>query len=173
MPGFTIPWTAQSRSGLRSVILRPFALMALSLIRARSIWPNGDMSVVVSKQYTKLSTYKAGRGCPRSLEQGLKCEYYAGHWTKLPEFDQLKPVRASIAPKMNLGWVADMSNRTLACASLVIFGRRTRMCTASLPIPMTVPDSPLPAKSVVNNDGVHGMAEQDGEIALGAGVASD
>ena len=136
-------------------------------IRARSIWPNREESVVVTRQYKKQSTYK--RAVDATITQpGLRCEYYTGRWTKLPDFDQLKPVRASIVPNMNLGWVADIKQDFALRFTGYIRVVRTDVYSF-----FTHSDDgsrlTIAGQVVVSNDGVHGMAEQGGEIALGAG----
>jgi len=162
---YTLDGTEPVRSSKRYTA--PIRIDDTVLIRARSIWPNGDMSVVVSKQYTKLSAFTPAVDVTLS-QQGLKCEYYAGHWSKLPEFDQLKPVRASIVPNMNLDWVAKVKQDFA-----LRFTGYIRVTHTDVYSFFTHSDDgsrlTIAGQTIVNNDGVHGMAEQSGEIALGAG----
>lgn len=162
---YTLDGTEPTRSAQRYTA--PIRIDDTVTIRARSVWPNGDMSVVVSKQYRKLSTYKRAAN-PTIAQPGLKCEYYTGRWTKLPDFDQLKPVRASIVPKMNLGWVADVKEDFALRFTGFIRVPRTdvyRFFTHSDDGSRLT----IAGQVVVNNDGVHPMAEEHGEIALAAG----
>jgi hypothetical protein len=168
-PNADIYYTLDGTEPIRSskCYTAPIRIDDTVTIKARSVWPNGEESVVVSKQYKKLSTYKRAVD-PTIAEQGLKCEYYSGHWTKLPDFDQLEPVRASIVPKMDLGWVADIKQDfALRFTGFIRVGH-----TAVYSFFTHSDDGSrltIAGQVVVNNDGVHGMAEQGGEIALGAG----
>jgi hexosaminidase len=162
---YTTDGTEPTRSSKRYTA--PIRIDSTVTIRARSVLPNGQRSVVVSKRYKKLSTYKRAAN-PTIAQQGLKCDYYAGHWTKLPDFSQLKPVRASIVPKMNLAWVADVKQDfALRFTGFIriphtdVYSFFTHSDDGSR---LTIAD-----QVVVDNDGVHGMAEKSGEIALGAG----
>jgi hypothetical protein len=136
-------------------------------LKARNFWPDGTASVTVSRAYKKAKSTIAAIQ-PSALGPGLNFEFYKSHWTKLPDFEPLTSTRKGVAAALDL-----------ACAQgeKIDFGLRF---TGYIQIPKTdvyvfyvnSDDGTrlrIGGKDVVLNDGVHGMTEIHGEIALEEG----
>lgn len=105
---------------------------------------------------------------PGILVSGLAFEYFKGHWTKLPDYSALTPVRNGVADALDLactqGEKSDFGLRFSGYIEIpqtdvyVLYvnsddGTRLR----------------IDGQDFVVNDVVHGMTEVKGEIALEAG----
>jgi len=136
-------------------------------LKARSYWPDGTASVVVARSYRKAQTILDAVK-PDALEPGLAFDFYRSHWTRLPDFGALTPARTGVSEGLGLqcaqGEKADFGLRftgyiQIPKTDVYVFsvesddGTRLR----------------IGGKEVVLNDGVHGMTEIHGEIALEAG----
>jgi hypothetical protein len=136
-------------------------------LKARNFWSDGTASVTVVRSYRKAANVLPSSK-PSTLEPGLAVEFYKSHWTKLPDFEILTPVRKGVAGAIDL---------ESAQGEKIDFGLRF---TGYIRIPQTdvyvfsvnSDDGTrlrIGGKEVVLNDGVHGMTEIHGEIALEAG----
>ena len=103
-----------------------------------------------------------------NLKPGLRYEYYEGEWDHLPDFDALKPVSEgnvenfSFSPRKNeerfafryKGFVKVPRTGVYRFFTISDDGSRLH----------------LYGQLVVDNDGLHGMAERSGAMALTAGL---
>jgi hypothetical protein len=162
---YTLDGTEPTERSLRYTA--PITIDKDVVLKARNFWPNGTASVTIGRSFRKaqviLNSIKPG-----ALEPGLAFEFYKSHWTSLPDFGTLAPVRKGVADALALecaqGEKADFGLRftgylQVPNTDVYVFyvnsddGTRLR----------------IGGKDVVLNDGVHGMTEIRGEIALEAG----
>ena len=136
-------------------------------LKACNIWPDGTASVTVTRKFKKAGAAMPSVE-PNAVHPGLNFEYFEGLWSMLPDFSKLPVVKSGVAQKPNLDCVADARSH---------FGLRL---TGYLRVPRTDvyafyvssdDGSRLRINDydVVTHDGVHGMIEARGEIALDAG----
>jgi hypothetical protein len=134
-------------------------------IKACCFWPNGEKSVITSKTFAMANPISAVKTDIK--QRGLKFEYFKGSWDKLPDFSKLTPARTGTAEQINISCANDNSR----------YGLRF---TGYIKIPKTEVYSFytnsddgtklfISGKEVVTNDGVHGMEEAKGDIAVEAG----
>jgi hypothetical protein len=104
---------------------------------------------------------------PQGTEKGLAVQVFEGQWDSLPDFDALKPVATGVAEQFDLsrrrreehyalrftGFIDIPRDGTYTFHAVSDDGTRLRIGT----------------EEVVANDGVHGVKEASGELALKAG----
>ncbi len=145
----------------------PVAIDRDVVFKTRNFWPDGTASVIVSRSYRKATSIVAAVE-PESPEMGLSFEFFKGHWTKLPDFSTLTPLRQGVAVALDL---------ECARGEKIDFGLRF---TGFIQVPssdvyvfyVNSDDGTrlrIGGQDVIVNDGVHGMTEVRGEIALAAG----
>jgi len=136
-------------------------------IKARSFWPDGEKSIVVSKSVKKTQPAKAAAGLSEVKEPGIKFDYFQGRWEKLPDFSKLQPAKSGIAQTMDLGAVNEKENYALRFTGFIKIAKQgvySFYCDSDDGTKLSVA-----GKEVVVNDGVHGMLEVKGDISLGEG----
>lgn len=145
---------------------KPIEVTKDTTIKAYCYWPSGIKSTVIEKIIKKAQPIDAVSITPSNKR--LKFEYYEGNWGgKLPDFSKLEPVKTGAAEKMDLSCVDDDSDYGLRFTGY-IKAHQTGVYTF-----YTNSDDGtklfIAGKQIVTNDGVHGMKEERGEIALKAG----
>ena len=104
---------------------------------------------------------------PQGIEKGLSVQVFEGLWDSLPDFDALKPVATGVVEQFDLskrrrgeqsglrftGFIDIPRDGTYAFHAVSDDGTRLRIGN----------------EEIVTNDGVHGVKEASGEIALKAG----
>ncbi|MEL6654027.1 MAG: PA14 domain-containing protein, partial [Bacteroidota bacterium] len=73
------------------VYTQPLVLTESASLNARVYNANGQVSRVVSRQFEQLDPLPAQK--PGKLQAGLNFAYYEGSWSKMPNFDELEPLR--------------------------------------------------------------------------------
>ena len=146
---------------------RPIVLTKTTVIKARSIARDGRASVVVSARYTKTSL--APPDITRDkVQPGIRYEYFLGKWEQVPNFNALKPVKTGITDQFDLSKATQKD----------FFGFRF---SGYIDVPkdgiytfFTESDDGsklfIGNKEIVNNDGLHGMNEKSGQVALKKGL---
>lgn len=122
-----------------------------------------DLDKAGGKKFTPIEPVSTGKTAP-----GLRYGYYEGEWTSLPDFDALRPVEEGVSPRISL----DPRKRDS------VFGLRFRgfvkapadgvyrfYSNSNDGSRLTIGD-----QTVVDNDGLHGMQETSGAIALKKGL---
>ncbi|MFC1765766.1 sugar-binding domain-containing protein [Planctomycetota bacterium] len=144
----------------------PFEIEDDVTIKARCYWTDGQSSVVVSRDFKKVSDFYPAE--KRILEnRGLEFAYYQGRWTALPDFSTLTPDQTGVSQRMNLVDVNDSDYFAMRFTGYFrarftgVYSFYSRSDDGSL--------LRIAGQEVVSNDGVHGMQEARGEIALETG----
>jgi len=140
-----------------------------TVIRARIFWPDGTSSKVSERKIEKAKMHKAKKDI--GLVEGIGYQYYENtgkRWEAIPDWKSLKPLNSGVSavPGIELkkreddyGFVFDGFIKVEADGIYSFF---LETDDGSKLIIDGVP--------VVENDGVHGMAEKKGEIALAKGL---
>ena len=148
------------------VLQGPLTIRTTTTVKARSFWNNGVSSRTSEAVFT--------RGVPRPADQpastspGLRYAYYEGQWEQLPEFETLKPVKAGVAPGIDLGSIKGRENGWGVVYSGYVEVPMSGLYTFSL----NSDDGSklfLGDSLVVSNDGTHGPMEKSGDVLLEAG----
>jgi alpha-L-fucosidase len=135
-------------------------------VKARGFRGVKPVSPSSAATFTKVTPQPASKA-PPSTSPGLKFEYFEGEWSKLPDFDSVAVTKKGVVPDFEFS-PRNHEER---------FGFRYR---AYLNVPVsgvyrfhTVSDDGsqllIADELVVDNDGLHGMSEKSGVIALSAG----
>jgi alpha-L-fucosidase len=144
----------------------PVRLTETTRVQARAWRAGRPVSGIAEATFEKV---KPRPGCPvGDVRPGVAYEYYEGEWDRLPVFHQLVPVKQGVIGNFDLS-PRDRAER---------FAFRYRCL---LPVPtdgvyefFTLSDDGsrlyVGERLVVDNDGLHGMREAAGEIALAAGA---
>ncbi|MCX6306120.1 MAG: alpha-L-fucosidase [Bacteroidetes bacterium] len=146
----------------------PILVKATSVISARCFRDGKPVSGTVSKEFTKATPLQAATPPPAGVAPGLHYRYFEGSWDSLPDFNTLKPAGEGIIPDFQFtprtrddlfGFVYDgyvMLPETSVCIFYTGSDDGSRLWIDDVP--------------VVNNDGLHGLTEKSGSIALAGGL---
>ena len=144
----------------------PLILDQETNLKARSIGADRRMSGINSARFEKTTIQKAVAP-PIGLSAGLKYRYFEGEWDKMPDFDTLKAVKSGVVHHINL------SQREQDDQIGFEFTGYIKIDEAGVYTFSTESDDGsklyISDKLVVDNDGIHGMTELSGQIALDAG----
>jgi alpha-L-fucosidase len=103
-----------------------------------------------------------------TLEQGLKYEYYEGEWKKLPDFNNLIPIKSGITSQFGIS-----SKLRDEHYGFVFSGHLHIPMTGNYTLSTISNDGSklyLNDNLLINNDGEHGMKEVESEITLQKGL---
>jgi hypothetical protein len=134
-------------------------------IRARSFWPDGEKSVIISKTYSKVAPAASIKADIK--QKGMKFEYFEGEWENLPDFSKLTAIQTGTANQMDLTCVNKTSRYALRFKGFIKIPQ-----TEVYSFYVNSDDGTkltISGKEVLVNDGVHGMQEVRGDIGLEAG----
>ncbi|MEJ2239233.1 MAG: FN3 associated domain-containing protein, partial [Gemmatimonadales bacterium] len=147
---------------------QPFEIAESSTVKARSIWPDGAVSRVVTFAFTKTAATPAVS--VENAGPGLLADYYEqdGSWRELPQFDSLAATATTVAARVDTSAVLRSEN----------FGLRFRgfievMEDGVYGFHLTSDDGSrlyVAGDLIVDNDGIHGARERSGYVALAAGL---
>ncbi len=143
----------------------PIKLTETATVKARAFWSDGKKSRTTSCTLTKVSPIKAVS--PPSSEPGLRVSYYEGRWETLPEFDGLTAKKVMTGDKFDLSYSPREDFFALKFDGYITLpktGVYSFYCDSDDGSRLLVGGD-----TVVDNDGVHGMKEVRGSIALEAG----
>ncbi len=109
----------------------------------------------------------AARVDEAALQSGLLCEYFEGQWDRLPDFDTLEPAKTAVTEGFDLGTQQRQSDFGLR------FSGYLRVVHDGIYAFHASSDDGsrlyVGTQLVVDNDGLHGTAERDGQVGLRAG----
>ncbi len=149
--------TAESPAVVGNVRLRNTATVTARLFR------NGQPVSEVSREtFTKVSVIPAVG--PTNIEGGLRFRYYQGEWDSMPDFRSLVPVREGTLPSFSLPDGKATVNFGVEYSGYVLIpaeGVYTLSTASDDGSMLCIGDS-----LVVDNNGLHGLTEQKGVVAL-------
>lgn len=161
---FTIDGTVPDARS--SVYASTIIVNQTSTLTARSIGDDGRTSSIKTTYFEKTVLRKALIP-PSSLSPGLFYRYFEGQWDMTPDFDTLKAVTSGVADQINL------SKRQKDDLIGFEFTGFIKIDEAGVYTFFTESDDGsklfIGDVLVVNNDGIHGMTEVSGQIALDMG----
>lgn len=145
----------------------PITLTDSAVLTARSFAADGRTSGPTTATFTRVRETRAPERNTEGLAPGLAFAYYEGDWNRVPDFAAETPVKTGTTPQFGL----DERNREdligfrftgyVEVPREGVYTFYTESDDGSL---LYIGDT-----LVVDNDGLHGMAEQSGQIALQAG----
>ncbi len=144
----------------------PLWIAATTTVKARAIKLGADDSHVTSLKLTKL--------IPRHPDNvagavpGLRCRYYEGEWTKLPDFDSLTPAKDTVAAIVAIPDYARDEDYGLVFTGYINVprdGLYDFFISSDDGSALLVGDT-----THADNDGIHGEDEASLSIALSAGL---
>jgi hypothetical protein len=169
-PGAVIRYTIDGTPPRRfsPVYERPFALRQTATVMARAYWPDGAWSRVSSFGFAQVEPREAVD--VRDARPELVVDYFEqdGSWRRLPAFDSLTPVRTGTTTVIGLAPARRSENYGLRFRGFIrvpttgVYGFHLSSDDGSRLL--------VDGRPVVDNDGIHGMAERSGWVALEAGM---
>jgi hypothetical protein len=150
------------------VYQKPLEITADTVIKARTMWPNGELSRVVSFPMKQAQARPAV--VATGAKPGLKVAVYeiSPRPTKVPDFSKLTPAKTAAAARVNLTPKTREED-----FGLVFEGFLTVPSTGVYLIRVASDDGAevmLDGQPVCGKDGVHGVEESVGTVALAAGA---
>ncbi len=151
------------QSGIYST---PIKISASTLLKTKSFWADGDTSRTAIFDIRKVVPVPAAD--VKSVKPGLKVSLYHGNWDKLPEFEELTPVRTGIVPQIDLSFAKETQ-----LFGLVFEGYMEVPATGVYGICLSSDDGgriTLDNKQLIDYDGIHGAGEMKASAALAKGL---
>jgi len=102
------------------------------------------------------------------VKPGLKYNYYEGEWNQIPDYNGLTPKKQGVAENFDLATKGDEENFSIDYQGFLKIeteGVYRFYLSSDDGSNLIIGD-----KMVINNDGLHGIVEASGEIALGKGL---
>jgi hypothetical protein len=144
----------------------PVVIRSSCTLKARTFAPDGRQSRTVSASFIK-SAFRNPPAAPGSATPGLRIRYFEGTWDKLPDFETLGPAVTGTIPDFRIdrrrrnddfgfafdGWIR-----------IPLDGLYTFFVASDDGVRLTVD-----GENVVEHDGLHGLEERSGQIALRSG----
>jgi len=166
-PGATIRYTLDGSEPRPESALydRPVGISGETTVQARAFWPDGVSSLVESRTFKPAEPLPASAAVP--AERGLAYDYYDGPFEKLPDFAAMTASKSGKAGRPDPGIAGDKEGFALRFRGYVRAPR-----TGVYVFYLASDDGSrlsVGGRDLVTNDGVHGLAEGAGEIALTAG----
>ena len=146
---------------------KPITLTKTTVVKARSFAKDGRSSVTVFATYTKTTLRNPDISIGK-VKPGILYEYYRGKWDKVPDFDSLKAVETGINQQFDLSKAKDadfFGFRFHGYINVPKDGIYTFFTESDDGSKLYIGD-----KEIVNNDGLHGMNEKSGQVALKKGL---
>jgi hypothetical protein len=169
-PGAEIHYTLDGTTPrlFAPVYQRPFSLTQTATVKARSRYADGTWS--------RVTTFGFAQVMPREALPvdgalpGLEVDYFEqdGGWRTLPAFDSLVPKRTSVTSVIGLASAPRRENFGLRFRGLVRIP-----ATGVYGFSLSSDDGSrlaIDGQLVVAHDGIHGMSERSGWVALSAGL---
>ncbi|MDM7925691.1 MAG: alpha-L-fucosidase [bacterium] len=161
---YTLDGSAPSISSAK--VKGPVRLRETTTVSARCFRGGRPASGVTRRTYEKIAPVPAVTRT--GAAPGLAVSLYEGEWSVLPDFRKLRPLRRGTAADF------DIAGRRTDDKFGFVFEGFVRVPATGLYAFFTESDDGsrllIGEKPVVVNDGLHGMEERRGEIALGAGL---
>ena len=144
----------------------PFQLSRTAVVRARSFHRGEPVSGIAEARFEKVDPRPAQ--AVSGLRPGLLCERYEGDWDELPDLDELEPSASWTASEVGLGDEAQGEYCALRLSGWLDVPRDDvyQLALASDDGSRLFVGDRL----VIDNDGLHGVAEEIGAAPLAAGL---
>ncbi len=153
-------------TGTSAQYLQPFTIKTNATINARCFRDGKPVSGTISREFRKADPVKA-QDPDRALFPGLRYSYYEGTWDSLPDYRKLTPAAEGIVPDFVF------TPRNQEDLFSFVYSGYVLMPETSVYIFYTSSDDGsrlyIDDKLVADNDGLHGMGEKSGSIALSKG----
>ncbi len=146
---------------------QPIILTKTTMIKARSFSKDGRSSVMVSATYTKTALREPDMALNK-VKPGIRYEYYQGKWDKVPDFDSLKAMERGVTRQFDLSKAKQkdfFGFRFQGYIQIPEDGIYTFFTESDDGSKLYIGD-----QEIVNNDGLHGMNEKSGQVALKKGL---
>jgi len=144
----------------------PIPIDTTTILKACSFGKMAGSSATVQAKFEKVSPLPAVI-LERSPVAGLRYQYFEGNWNQLPDFDTLTFRRSGVTSRF------DLSNKQRDDLIGLRFSGYIKVLRDGVYTFYTRSDDGsrlyVAGKRVVENDGLHGMQEQSGQIALQQG----
>ena len=166
-PGPTIRYTLDgSEPGPESALYdKPIEITAETTVKARAYWPDGVSSLVESRTLRRVEPAAAAAAAPSA--RGLGYEYYEGRFEKLPDLAAMTPARTGTAARPAASVAKAKDEFVLRFRGFI------RVPRPGVYVFYLSSDDgsrlSIAGRELIVNDGVHGLTEEKGEIALQAG----
>ena len=146
----------------------PVTLSGSATITAACFRDGREVSGVSSHSFTKVVPLPATEST--SSKPGIECSYFVGNWNAVPDFTTLDPVWKSVEKNYGLPSRHASENYGLSFSGFIdIPGTGVyKFATASDDGSKLFIDG----RPVVDNDGLHGLQEKSGVVALVKGIHS-
>ncbi len=149
-----------------TLVTGPIRLTSTTTVTARCFRDGKPVSGSVSSRFTKVEP-RPSTNLTASVP-GIRYSYCEGSWSSMPDFAQLKPVKQGILPEF------DLSPRNLPEDFAFEYRGFVRAPESGIYGFFTDSDDGsrlfIGDALVVDNDGLHGMLEKKGVVALAAGL---
>ncbi len=161
---YTLDGSEPTRSS--ALYVEPIILNETTTLKARTFWNDGSKSLISSFRCEKVELAQ-----PIPVENprpGIMVRYYVGEWERLPDFAALPPVVSRNVYAIDLKPAQQPENFALAFDGFITIqqdGVYTFFVTSDDGSRLFIDD-----RAIVENDGLHGMIEASGKIALKNGM---
>jgi alpha-L-fucosidase len=148
------------------VFKEPIAISNTTTITARTFRNGIPVTEAIRKTFTKVKPQPAEPGVVAA--PGLQYLYYEGIWDSLPDFGKLKPLKTGIVKNFD----RSAKNKDGEHYAFEFNGYIQVPAEAIYRFSISSDDGSqlwVDGKLLVNNDGLHGMQEKSGLVALAAG----
>ena len=153
-------------TGRSPAYLEPLTISSTTVVRARAFHNGKPVSGISEATFTRVEPAPAER--VGGLVQGVTIETYHGDWSMLPDFGSMKPDSSATVANFQLRRGPRMeyiAHRYSAYLAVPRDDAYVFSLTSDDGSRLLIGD-----KVVVNNDGLHGVEEQRGTVALAAGT---
>ncbi|MBF8294656.1 MAG: hypothetical protein HW389_1201 [Bacteroidetes bacterium] len=161
---YTLDGTTPAASS--TLVTGPIRLTGTTTVTARCFHDGKPVSGSVSSRFTKVEP-RPSTNLTASVP-GIRYSYYEGSWSSMPDFALLKPVKQGILPEF------DLSPRNLPEDFAFEYRGFVRALESGIYGFFTDSDDGsrlfIGDVLVVDNDGLHGIREKKGVVALAAGL---
>jgi hypothetical protein len=144
---------------------QPFTIQETTTVKARCFWPDGTASLTTEREFEKTAAIAPTEA--QIQTQGLNFACYEGRWEVLPDFATLTAVQTGVAKTISTACVDKEEYFALTFTGFLkvpatgVYQFTTRTDDGSKLY--------VAGREVVDNDGLHGLIEAHGQIALEAG----
>jgi len=152
--------TASSPAAMKTLLLK-----GSTTVKAKTFLYNKPVTETSTASFQKVAPVPAMN--MSSVSPGIHYSVYEGEWSKLPEFDSLKPISSGIVKDFDIGPKQGSDNYGFVFDGLIKIpadGVYNFYISSDDGSKLFIDD-----KILINNDGLHGIVEKSNEIPLAKG----